>query len=327
MKAQILSMLRASSDYISGQELCDRFGVSRTAVWKAVKQLKQEGYLIEAVSNRGYKLVESPEIFNKNELESRIQTVWAGKNIVFYELVGSTNTEAKRLAEEGAAHGTLVVAENQSAGKGRSGRSWQTQPKSSIHMSIILRPQFPADNASMLTLVMALGVARALREVCGVEALIKWPNDIVVNKKKVCGILTEMALSLENGEMQYIVTGVGINLNQKEFSEDIKDKATSLSRECGKNFSRAEVTGKVMEHFEKAFEVFVQTNDMSGMKEDYEVFLVNKDMQVRVVDAKGGYSGIARGIDDRGELLVETEEGMKKVYAGEVSVRGIYGYV
>lgn len=327
MKAQILSLLRESGDYVSGQELCDRFGVSRTAVWKAVKQLKQDGYLIEAVSNRGYKLLESPDILNKNELESRIETAWAGKNIVFYETIGSTNTQAKQLAEEGAVHGTLVAAQEQSAAKGRRGRNWQAEAGSNVYMSIILRPQFSPEKASMLTLVMALSVAEALRELCGVQAAIKWPNDIVINRKKVCGILTEMALSLENGEIQYVVTGVGINLNQQEFPEEIKDTATSVLKECQRAFSRAEVIAKVMECFERDYALFLKTFDLSAMKAEYEALLVNHNKQVRVLDAKGEYRGIARGIDNGGELLVETQEGIKRVYAGEVSVRGIYGYV
>lgn len=325
MKAQILTLLRNSGGYVSGQELCDRFGVSRTAVWKAVKQLKEEGYLIEAVRNKGYCLKECPDVLSKNELESRMNTKWAGQTIYYFDKTGSTNIDAKRFAEEGAPHGTLVVADNQESGRGRRGRSWQSPPHNNVYFTLVLRPELEADKASMLTLVMALSAAKAIIDLCKVKAQIKWPNDLVVNNKKVCGILTEMAL--EVSDIRYVVIGVGINSNQQEFPAEIARTAGSLLTESGKPVCRAEIVQKVMEFFEEDYETFMQTGDLSGIIEAYHKLLVNKDKHVKVLDPKGEYTGIGRGINRKGELLVERENGqIEAVYAGEVSVRGLYGY-
>jgi len=328
VKAKILTLLKGSSDYLSGQELCDRFGVSRTAVWKAVKQLKEEGYRIEAVQNKGYKLLESPDVLSEAELKNGMNTVWAGQTLCFLEKTGSTNVDAKRLAEEGAPHGTLVVADFQESGRGRRGRQWQAPAGCNVYFTIVLRPELSADKASMLTLVMALSVAKAITAQSGLKAGIKWPNDIVVNRKKVCGILTEMTVAMEEKTIQYVVIGVGINVNQKEFPDEIKENAGSLSNESGKSVPRAGMIQKVMEFFEKDYEAFLTAGDMSGIMEAYNCLLVNKDRQVKVLDPKDTFEGTARGIDKKGDLLVERENGsVEAVYAGEVSVRGLYGYV
>lgn len=328
MKSQILELLRNSGEYVSGQEICGQFGVSRTAVWKAVKQLKEEGYRIEAVPNKGYKLADSPDVLNEQELTSRMKTKWAGRIVYYYDKTGSTNTDAKRLAAEGASHGTIVVADDQENGRGRRGRSWQSAAGSNVYFTIILRPEFEPDKASMLTLIMAMSVAEAVRDYCGIEAAIKWPNDIVVNKKKVCGILTEMETALETNDIQYVVIGVGINTNQKEFPEDVRKIAGSLVNEGGKKVSRVGMIQKVMERFEENYESFVKVKDLSQMRQAYDALLVNKGRQVKVLDPKGEYTGIAEGINEKGELLVQKEDGRTEaVYAGEVSVRGLYSYV
>ena len=263
---------------------------------------------------------------NRLEIHNFKNTKWIGKSNYYHEKTGSTNLDAKQLAEERAPHGTLVVAEEQTDARGRRGRSWQAPAGSNIYFSLVLRPEFPAERASMLTLVMATSVARAVREQCGLKAEIKWPNDIVINKRKVCGILTEM--TLEARAIGYVVVGVGINVNQQEFPEDIRETATSLSRESGTMFSREELLQKIMEFFEADYENFLKTEDMSSLMEDYNAWLVNRDSQVKVLEPAGEYVGTAHGINENGELLVERENGqLEAVYAGEVSVRGIYGYV
>lgn len=326
MKTEILAMLRDSGSYLSGQELCNHFGVSRTAVWKAIGQLKEDGYEIEAVQNKGYHLVSCPDVMSQTEIASRLKTRWAGQKLYYYEKTGSTNTDVKKLAEEGAAHGTLVVADMQTAGRGRKGRNWQSPAGTTISMSILLRPQFTPDHASALTLVMAFAVAKALKEVCDCEFQIKWPNDIVLNKKKICGILTEM--SAEMDYIHYVVIGVGINMNLLDFPDEIKETATSVLKETGKAVSRAQVVERSMHYFEYYYEEYLKTLDLSGIREEYNEILVNQDTQVEVLDPKGEYTGMARGITDSGELIVEKEDGSRtRVYAGEVSVRGLYGYV
>lgn len=201
-------------------------------------------------------------------------TKWVSKEVYFYEKTGSTNIDAKRLAEGGALHGTIVVAEEQTDGRGRRGRSWQAPAGSNIYFSIVLRPEFATERASMLTLVMAVSVARAVREQCGLEAQIKWPNDIVVNKKKVCGILTEM--TLEARAIDYVIVGVGINVNQNKFPEEIRETATSLYQESKTAFPRETLLQKVLEFFEADYETFLKTEDMSLLMEEYNVWLVNR---------------------------------------------------
>ena len=317
---------------MSGQQLCDRLGVSRTAVWKVMKQLKEEGYQIESVPSRGYRLVESPvDVYSESEIASRLQTKWAGRRLVFFESTGSTNPDAKRFAEEGAPHGTTVVADRQTAGRGRRGRSWESPAGRSIYFTSIVRPAFVPDKASMITLVMALSVAEAIQEVTGLPTGIKWPNDIVVNGKKVVGILTEMSMTPEMNEIQFLVAGVGVNVNQEsleEFPEDLRGTATSLKIESGRQFDRAALLAEILARFEESYETFERTVDLSGLRARYESRLVGRNAVVRVLDPAGEYTGISRGITETGELIVEKESGERTlVYAGEVSVRGLYGYV
>lgn len=326
MKTEILSILREADGYISGQQLCKQFQVSRTAVWKVIEQLKEEGYQIEAVRNRGYRLESAPDVMWRAEVESLLTTKWAGCGVIYLPETDSTNTRAKRLGDEGASHGTLVIAEQQTGGKGRRGRRWESPAGSSIYMSILLRPEIQPNQAPMLTLVMAQSVAEAIRGVTNQEALIKWPNDIVVNGKKVCGILTEMSTEIQ--WINHVVIGVGINVNIESFPEELEETATSLYLESGKRQRRAPLIAEVMKQFERYYNQFIQTGDLSGMQEEYNRLLVNRDREVRVLEPGHEYNGRAAGINETGELLIRTGDGqIRKVYAGEVSVRGIYGYV
>ncbi len=325
MKAEILALLRESDDYISGQELCRRFGVTRSAVWKAVGQLTKEGYEIEAVQNRGYKLVKA-EVYGESELRSRIRTVWAGSELHFYRITGSTNLLAKQAGEEDAPHGALFVADEQTAGRGRRGRSWQSPPGANIYFTILLRPDFAPDQASMLTLVMAHSVACAIHRLTGLEPSIKWPNDVLLEGKKVCGILTEM--SVEREYIHYVVCGVGINVVSQDFPEGIREHAIAVEEVYGQAVSKGALLQYVMEDFERDYDAFVAAGDLTPLLESYNGMLVNRDRRVRVLDPKGEWEGIARGINAGGELLVEgIEGGIQNIFAGEVSVRGIYGYV
>ena len=326
MKTEILRMLREADGYISGQELCNKFGVSRTAVWKAINQLKEAGYKIDAVQNKGYILKSAPDIMNQNELKSIMNTSWAGQELFYFDSIDSTNTKAKELAEAGYPNGTLVVSDSQSAGKGRRGRSWESPSGTGIFMTLMLKPDINPNNASMLTLVAALAVAKAISEITGEKALIKWPNDIVMNGKKVCGILTEMSAQFDY--INHIVIGIGINVHNETFPDELKETASSLMLECGgRRFRRAEIVEKTMEYFEKYYEVYLQTEDLSALVKEYNAILVNMQKNVRVLDPKEPFEGKAMGITPKGELIVDTWESRKLVSSGEVSVRGIYGYV
>ena len=271
-----------------------------------------------------YEEIVTDGIYNETTIADQIHTKWAGKTVHFARETDSTNLWIKRLAKEGASEGTLALAEFQSAGRGRLGRSWEVPEGTSVMMSILLRPKFEPQYAPTLTLVMGMAVAKAVKSL-GFDVSIKWPNDVVVSHKKICGILTEMGV--RDGKIDYAVIGVGINVNIKEFPEEMADKATSLYLESGREFDRSQIPGLVMEAFEKYYEKFTATCDLSGLKEEYESILANYNQPVRVL-AKEPYEGVARGITDGGELLVEKTDGtIVAVSAGEVSVRGLYSYV
>ena len=261
-----------------------------------------------------------------SELKSMLHTKWLGSRLEYFDETDSTNNQARRLAETGAPHGTLVVADCQTAGKGRRGRSWVSPHGTGIWMSVLLRPTFSPVYASMLTLLAGMAVVKGVRCATGLVPMIKWPNDAVLNEKKICGILTEM--STEDDVIRYVVTGIGINVNTEEFPPELAKTATSLKLELGENVKRSRIIAAVMEALEEYYEVFVKTCDMSGLKEAYDGMLANKGRQVCVLDPRGEYRGTALGIDEKGSLLVEREDGsVTAVISGEVSVRGIYGYV
>lgn len=325
MKAEILTILKDTDGYVSGQELCEHFGVSRTAVWKAMNQLKKEGYEIESVQNKGYRLVKTPDILSKNELVSIRKTKWVGTEICYFDVTDSTNAQAKSLGEGDAPNGTLVVADKQESGRGRRGRSFESPAGTGIFMTLLLKPEIEPQNASMLTLVAALAVAKGMEHMVELPVQIKWPNDIIVHGKKVCGILTEMSAQMDY--VNYIVIGIGINVSNEDFPEEIKDVATSIYLESGKRINRAMLIEKIWEEFEAYYELYEKTQDLSKLVKEYDSYLVNRGQKVRVLDPREPYEGKAMGITDRGELIVDTWEARRLVSAGEVSVRGVYGYV
>ena len=302
MKTEILKMLRETEDYVSGQQICGKLGVSRTAVWKVIRQLQEEGYQIEAVRNRGYRILDGPDVMTREELESLMGTRWAGSRIYYYPETDSTNIRIRQLADEGAPHGTLAVADMQTAGRGRRGRTWESPAGSSIYMSILLRPDLMPSAAPPLTLVMACSVAEGIMDCEDVKVQIKWPNDVII--------------------------GVGINVNMTEFPDSIRETATSLRIEAGHKVRRAKLIAAVMKRFEADYEMFMQTGDLSGLMEKYSSMLVNQDRDVRILGVKETYTAHALGIDRNGELIVRREDGTEeKISSGEVSVRGVYGYV
>ncbi len=345
LKEQILDALReADGEYVSGQQLCGRFEVSRTAVWKAIGKLKEEGYAIEAVTNRGYRLhpqTETADLFNGQEIERFLHTRWAGHPLIFQKQTGSTNDDILRMSDEGAAQGTLAVAAAQTAGKGRRGRTWISVADCNIYMSILLRPSLRADKAPMSTLVMALSACQAVLDLYPdiarpgeaaqtLRAGIKWPNDLVIGKegeyRKFTGILTEMRL--EETQIRDVVVGIGINVNEMDFSEEIRQSATSLKLALGRTVSRAQLTARIWERFEENYETFEAAGSLAPLQGAYEALLVNTGRRVRVLDPQSPFDGLAEGITETGELRVRTDQGeIRTVGAGEVSVRGVNGYV
>ena len=325
MKEKILELLKQADGYVSGQMICEQLNVSRTAVWKNINALKREGYQIDSVNNKGYRLISEPDLLNEMRIREYLQTKWLAKKIIYLPVTDSTNTQAKKMGEEGAEHGTLVVTQCQTAGRGRRGRSWES-PEGNVYFTFLLRPEVEISRASMITLVAALAVAKAVDDVTGLDSKIKWPNDVVANGKKLCGILTESSSDLEY--INYAVVGIGINVNQTAFPEEIAETASSLLLETGHTGDRGQLLGVFLNRFEQYYETFIQTEDMSGLRDVYNEKLVNCGREVKIIEKDRKRVLKALGIDNDGGLVVENSEGEREsIISGEVSVRGIYGYV
>ena len=255
----------------------------------------------------------------------KLETAWAGKTCLCFDVLDSTQTYGKELALREDVHGTLIVADTQSAGKGRRGRIWQSPKGSTISMSLCLEPKICPEHAAGLTLVMAMAVAEGIFELTEMDCQIKWPNDIVLNGKKICGILTELIFK----EAGYaVIIGTGINVSTETFPDEIKETATSLYKESGELIPRSKIIAGIMAALEEYYEIFMKTEDMSGLIEVYNERLVNLGNEVCILDPKGEFRGISTGINEAGGLMVRLEDGSEtEVISGEVSVRGVYGYV
>lgn len=325
MKKKILELLKQYTDYVSGQDICNRLGVSRTAVWKNINALKEEGYQIDSVNNRGYKLLAEPDLIDEMRIREYLHTRWMGDSILYETEMDSTNIQAKRLGEHDAVNGTVVVTERQTAGRGRRGKTW-VSPAGNCYFSVLLRPEVLVDRASIITLVSAMALAKAIKQVTALDTMIKWPNDVIANGKKLCGILTESSTDLEY--INYAVVGIGINTNQTEFPEEIKEMASSIRLETGKKVNRAELLGTFLNVFEAYYETFLETEDLTQLSEEYNRLLVNRGKEVKIIEKEKERNLTAIGIDNRGGLVVEDSDGKREtVISGEVSVRGLYGYV
>jgi len=326
MKNSILKILKQSDDFISGEKLSDNLNVSRTAIWKNINSLKEQGYEIESITRKGYKLKSSPDKLNEQEILEGLKTKECGKNIIYYDVIDSTNRQAKIVAMDGACHGTIVVAEQQQKGKGRRGKCWSSPYGEGIWISMILRSNIEPSSASMITLVAGLAVCNVVKEITTLDAKIKWPNDIVVNGKKVSGILTE--ISTEISKIDYLVVGIGLNVNTVEFDEEISSIATSLKNEANKSFSRKQLLQNILFEFERLYEIFLKTEDLTELIEDYKKCSINIGKYVKVISGNDVLVGKVENIDKEGQLVIITDNNERHVIiSGEVSVRGLYGYV
>lgn len=321
MRAKILSALKNSEGYISGEQISSELGITRSAVWKYINSLKAEGYQIDSVRNKGYQLVASPEKLDKDEICSHMDTGLVGKEIIILDSVDSTNEEIKRLATKGAVSGTVVAAEHQTAGKGRFGRVWDSDD-GGLYFTLLLRPDLPPSDISSITLASGYAVCLAIREYTGAEARVKWPNDIIIGNKKVCGILTEMAA--QSDRIDYVAIGIGINLNHKSFPETISGKATSLFLETGRHTDKNSFFAVVLEHLDRVITNFLVSLSVDDLN-NFKAICATLGRQVSVERSGSLIKGIATDITSGGELVVTDESGSSfTVCSGEVTVQGIY---
>lgn len=311
MKYKILELLQISGGCVSGEELSKKLGISRNAVWKNINSLKKEGYGINSLAGKGYTLEFSPDRINPERLKKYVE----GK-IYYYNETESTNTEAKRM--ENVPDRSLFIAETQTGGRGRMGRKWSSPHSVGIAMSLYLEPEISAYNVSQLTLIAGLAVSRVIK-----GSKIKWPNDVLLGDKKVCGILTEM--TAETDRVNKVIVGIGVNVNNEVFSIDLIDKATSIYRETGKKHSREKIVADILREFFELYESFLE-HGFSPLKKEYVKNCITLNRDVVVIKKGQEQPARAVGITDSGELLIEIDGKEEVVNSGEVSVRGLLGY-
>lgn len=317
-KGLIEAFTNNPNQYVSGESLADLLGCSRTAIWKHIEALRQDGFILEAVRKKGYRIISSPEKIVPDNILFGLNTSFIGRNIHFEETVESTQNIAQKLALEGAAEGTLVVAEEQLGGRGRLERKWQSPKYKGIWMSLILKPSIPILKTPQLTLLTAVAVVQGIQEATGVQADIKWPNDLLVNGKKLTGILTEM--QADSDRIHSLIIGIGINVNQQleDFPEELKASATSIYLETNKSWDRAKIIQEIMKQIEKLYLLYLEKGfyPIKLLWESYSISLGNK---VTANTLNGSIFGLAKGITDDGVLLLEDEEGVvHSIYSADI---------
>lgn len=330
MKYIVLDALRdAMPSYVSGEELSRKLKVSRTAVWKYINELKLEGFDIASSSRKGYRLVDEPDILNTHLLTSNLNTCTVGREVIYFDEVDSTSIKAKEIAAD-VSDGTVVVAGRQSSGRGRLGRKWESKAGSGIYMSVILKPEIPPEEVQLITLAASVAVVSALKEAAGIGAGIKWPNDIILGGRKVCGILTEMSSEMER--VNYVILGIGINFSQEpwDFPEELRDKAISVKEYVlGNNMQlckKAELARSVFTRLDEVYKMLLEGRKQE-IVELWKSMSVTLGRDVSVTGKGSAYTGKAVDITGDGRLVVLCSDGIhKEIISGEVSVRGLLGY-
>lgn len=328
-REKVLSLLLEDPSHpLSGEAMSRRLGVSRTAVWKAIEALRQEGYVITSAPNRGYRLESAPDRVREGELTGPLAGCLVGSTLACLDTIDSTNTECKRQAMSGAPEGLVILAEEQTGGRGRLGRSFQSPKGCGLYLSALLRPELPPVEVVDFTAWAAVAVCDGIEAACGVRPRIKWTNDIVLNGRKLVGILTELGLESETNSLQYLVTGIGINVNHRpeDFGEDIRGMATSLAQELGRTVRRSVLAAEVIRALDRMYAGF--PHNKQEYLDKYRADCLTPGNQVQLITPVSRQEAYAVEIDDEFRLVVELPGGARKALsAGEVSVRGMYGYV
>lgn len=319
MKEKILKVLKESPLYVSGEQLCKSLGVSRTAVWKHIQALRAAGYVIDSQTNLGYRLQSVPDKLYPEEIQYGLKAKWFGKTIDYLDIISSTNIAAKKNAIAGAAGGSLVVAEEQNGGKGRLGRIWYSPPGLGIYCSIILRPSIAPSEAPPVTMLAAVAVAKAIEEVCDLKVGIKWPNDIMVKEKKLCGILTEMNAEMER--IHYLIVGMGLNVNTEVFPDELKNIVTSIKLETGMQISRVSLLQELLYQFEQLYDAWI-AEGFHPILVQWKKRCITLHRKVQMISNRETLEGWAEDVDDSGALLLRLPDGsVKHLFFGEVSLR------
>jgi BirA family biotin operon repressor/biotin-[acetyl-CoA-carboxylase] ligase len=307
---------------ISGTKLAEEIGSTRSDVWRLVEQLRSLGVEITGHAATGYQLIKVPDLPLPEVLDPLIKGTMFARKVHHYFRLGSTNSEAMQGAASGAVEGSVFLAEEQLAGRGRGGHSWTSPPSTGIYCSVLLRPTLSPGDALLLSLIAGLSVASAVEEVTGLKPDLRWPNDLMLGGKKFCGILTEM--NAEVTRVRYAVVGIGINVNQWEFPPDLADIATSLRIATDREWSRVELTASLLQSLDREYRALNSGNIGSARADVFRRF-EQASSYARgkhvTVDEDGGYEGVTAGLDERGFLLVQTLTGIRTVLSGSVRPR------
>lgn len=324
-KDRILRLLNEKKGkFVSGENLSEWLGITRTAVWKHVRSLKEEGYGIEAVSKRGYRLESNPDLFDKSAVGSALHTKVLGNELVFLKETDSTNNELKRLAASGAKEGTVVIAEKQLSGRGRRGRMWQLATGKGITMSVLLRPEIAPGDIQAITLAASSAVCRAIEPFTNTKPGIKWPNDVLLANKKVCGILTEM--TAEPDRVQSIIVGIGLNVSQTEedFPDELKETATSIALHSIAEYPRSLLAVRILEEFEDLYLDYIRKHNSAKFLDIWRSFSITIGYDIIIYQGEKTWQARALDVLDDGCLLVETADGRRQtISSGEISIRKI----
>ena len=313
MKKSLLDFL-VEGRFISGEKLAKNLGISRTAVWKRINFLRNFGYKIESIKNKGYRLVSRPDILIPEEIKIGLDSKIIGREIHYFKEINSTNLYAKKLASEGAQEGTVVVADIQLSGRGRKDRNWSS-PFGGLWFSIVLYPQLPPERGMLVTMTVSVAVAQAIKEITGLNPNIKWPNDIMLSKKKVCGVLTE--LDAEMDSINYSIIGIGINVNN-EIEENLQDIAISLNSIIGTQISRVKLLQSVFKHLDENYVKLISKNYRS-IRELWFSFANIIGKKIQVEGEKEDISGVVIDVDQSGCLILDTDKGQVRIVSGDIT--------
>ena len=314
MRKKILELLDEKK-FVSGEILAKKLNVSRTAIWKQIKILQKYGYQIESVKNKGYRLVSRPDIPIFEEVTDGLNTKIIGKNIFYFKTIDSTNIYAKKLVNDGVEEGTIVVSDVQRSGRGRKNRSWSS-PKGGLWFSVILYPNIPPQNAMIVTMASSVAVAQGIVEITGLTPMIKWPNDLLINKKKVCGILTE--LDAEMDKINYSIVGIGVNVNN-QIDDDLKDIATSISQETKRNISRVKLLRAIIKNLDENYSRLI-SKDYNSIRKIWFSYSNIIGKYVQISDEKSIFRGVVSDIDEGGCLIIQTSKGNFRVVSGDLTI-------
>lgn len=321
IRQSLLASLSAHQDkYVSGQQLAEESGCSRTAIWKHIEELRGDGFSIESKRKKGYRLIGRSDLLTENDILLGLETKKLGRNVIYFDSVDSTQKVAHKLAQEQAPEGTLVIAEEQVTGRGRMARPWHSPKGTGIWMSLLLKPALPPQKAPQFTLIAAVAVVQAIHDVSGIQVEIKWPNDLLLHGRKLTGILTE--LQADSEQIHSLIIGIGMNINQQkeDFPDDLSSIATSLSIEKGELISRAAIVQRVMYHLERYYDIYMKKG-FAPIKLLWESYAISIGKNITARTLNGTLTGVASGITDEGVLLLEDSEGtIHPIYSADIEL-------